>query len=93
MAKKVVLWVLAVLLAGAAMIYQRGTGPTYEYKGTLEHAGESYKYKLLRSQETTEGARIELPYIEGADYTATLHYKRYQTQDSITHLPFTLDGN
>ena len=48
---------------------------------------------MLRSQETTEGAKIELPYFEGINYTATLHYKRYQTQDDITDLDFQLDEN
>ncbi len=72
------------------MIYQRSTGPTYEYKGHLEHAGESYKYELLRSHETTGGAHIALPSINGADYTATLHYKRYLTQDSISTKVFQL---
>ena len=93
MIKKVLLWVLAVFLALAAMIYQRSTGPTYEYKGHLEHDGESYKYELLRSQETTEGAKITMPYVDGADYSATLHYKRYQTNDSLTALDFRLDEN
>ena len=93
MIKKVFIWVLAVFLAIAAMIYQRSTGPTYEYKGHLEHAGERYKYELLRSQETTEGATIEMPYVEGANYRASLHYKRYQTKDSITSLDFQLDEN
>lgn len=91
MIKKIFLWVLAVFLAMAAMIYQRSTGPTYEYKGKLEHAGEKYKYELLRSQETTEGAKIELPYFENANYQATLHYKRYQTNDAISPLNFQLN--
>lgn len=93
MIRKIFIWVLAVLMALAAMIYQRSTGPTYEYKGHLEHAGEEYKYELLRSQETTEGAKIELPYFEASKYKATLHYKRYQTKDSITSLDFQLDEN
>ena len=93
MLKKALLWVVAVFLALAAMIYQRSTGPTYEYKGYLEQGGEEYKYELLRSQETTEGAKITMPYIEGADYQATLNYKRYQTKDSITSLGFQLDEN
>ena len=91
--KKALIWVAAIILALAAMIYQRSTGPTYEYKGKLEHKGETFKYELLRSQETTEGAKIELPYLEGANYTSTLHYKRYQTKDSITRLDFQLDNN
>ena len=93
MIKKISLWVLAVLLAGAAMIYQRSTGPTYEYRGYLEHEGEKYKYELLRSQETTQGAKIILPNISGVDFNASLHYKRYQTEDSITVAAFKLDEN
>jgi hypothetical protein len=75
------------------MIYQRSTGPTYEFKGSLEHAGEKYKYELLRSHETTGGANIVMPYISNADYKATLHYKRYQTDDSLTALDFQLNEN
>jgi hypothetical protein len=90
MIKKIFIWVLAVFLAIAAMVYQRSTGPTYEYKGYLEHAGEKYKYELLRSQETTEGAKIELPYFEGANYNASLHYKRYQTKDSDCQIRFSV---
>lgn len=93
MSKQILLWAVAVILALSAMIYQRSTGPTYEYKGKLEYAGQEYKYKLLRSQETTEGAKIELPSIEATDYKATLHYKRYQTKDSITSLAFQKDSD
>lgn len=93
MVKKILTWVLAVFLALAAMIYQRSTGPTYEYKGYLENSGDSRKYELLRSQETTEGAKIELPYFDEANYNATLHFKRYQTKDDITDLDFQLDDN
>lgn len=91
--KKVLVWVLSIFMALAAMIYQRSTGPTYEYKGKLEHAGEQYKYELLRSQETTEGAKIQLPNIKNADYQATLNYKRYQTKDAITTVNFQPDAN
>ena len=91
MIKKIMLWVLALVLATGAMIYQRSTGPTYEFKGKLEFKGEAHKYELLRSQETTEGAKIEMPYLEGADYKATLNYKRYQTEDEFTSLDFQLN--
>lgn len=93
MLKKTLIWILAIVLAIASMIYQRSTGPTYEYKGNLEQAGENFNYELLRSHETTEGAKIELPYFEDAEYNASLYYKRYQTQDSITKLDFALDND
>ena len=57
----------------------------------MEHAGEEFKYKLLRSQETTEGAKIELPNLEDVNYEAILHYKRYQTMDLVTSVKFKLD--
>lgn len=90
--KKVLLWVLAVFMAAAAMIYQRSTGPTYEYKGKLYHNDQAYKYELLRSQETTEGAKIALPTIDKAEFEATLHFKRYQTKDSISSVGFEANG-
>lgn len=93
MEKKIILWVLAVILALAAMIYQRSTGPTYEFKGYLEIGGEEHKYELIRTKETTSGAVITMPHVEGADYNATLNYKRYQTKDAFTALAFKLDGN
>ncbi|GAB5556204.1 MAG: hypothetical protein SchgKO_04170 [Schleiferiaceae bacterium] len=90
--KNIGIWVLSILLAAAAMIYQRSTGPTYEFKGKIESAGESYKYKLIRTHETTGGANVEMPQIPG-DYTATMHYKRYLTKDEITSVDFALkDG-
>ncbi len=93
MIKTIVTWTLAVLVALAAMIYQRSTGPTYEYKGHLEYAGEKHKYELLRSQETTEGAKIELPHFNDSTYNATLHFKRYRTDDSVSTQSFQLDQN
>ncbi|MCC7520456.1 MAG: hypothetical protein IT220_02375 [Flavobacteriaceae bacterium] len=86
--KQLFLWTLAVILTIAAVIYQRSTGPTYPFKGKLTQANKEFKYKLLRSQETTEGARITLPTIDAADYQATLHFKRYKTMDSITPIAF-----
>lgn len=93
MKKQILLWTAAIFLAIAAMIYQRSTGPTYEYKGNLEHAGESYKYELLRTHETTGGAKIEFPQLKAGNYNATLNYKRYQTKDSFTPVEFQLDGD
>lgn len=90
--KNIRLWFIAIHLTIAAVIYQRSTGPTYPFKGKLNHNDQDYKYKLLRSQETTKGATIVLPFIDNSDYHATLNYKRYQTNDSITSLPFTLDS-
>jgi len=83
---KIVLWVFAFLLAGSAMIYQRATGPTYPKRGTIEVEGVEWMYRLLRSQETTEKARIILPAPEGK-VEATLNWRRYPLDEPYAPLP------
>jgi len=87
--KSFLLWLLAIILMVASVIYQRATGPTYPFKGNFTTATQAYKYKLIRTQETTEAATISLPSIE-SDFNANLNYKRYQTKDSITNVAFNL---
>ncbi len=88
--KQFILWTLAVVIMFSAIIYQRQTGPTYPISGHLTTDSQTHKYKLLRSHETTSGAIIELPNTGTETFTANLHYKRFQTADSLTVLPFTL---
>lgn len=89
--KQFLLWLLAIILMLSAVIYQRATGPTQPVKGILSLNDTDYKYKLLRTHETTEGAEIELPNTGVNDFSATLNYKRYQTVDSLTVIPFVLE--
>ena len=71
-----------------AIIYQRTTGPTYPYRGEVQLAGQTLKYKLLRSHETTQGAPISLPDLGLPSATATLNHKRYKTADEYTSITF-----
>jgi len=87
--KQFSLWLLAVIITVAAVLYQRATGPTYPFKGSLTTNNQDYKYKLIRTHETTAEAIITIPLIESSDFSANLHYKRYQTQDSLTIVPFS----
>ena len=91
--KKTLLWILAVLIMFSAVIYQRMTGPTYPYRGTIEAEGESFKYRLVRSQETTGMARVALPDPNGASLDAQLHYKRFKTNDTLAVEPFVKEGD
>ena len=77
------LWVAAVLLMMGAAVYQRRTGPTYPMRGELTVDGRAYAYRLLRSQETSDQARIALPR-PGAVATGLLSYRRYPTDDPWT---------
>ncbi len=90
--KSFFLWLLAIVLMLASVVYQRATGPTYPVKGKLTTADQEFKYKLIRTQETTEAATISLPNTDSGRFSANLHFKRYQTKDSLSVSPFTLNG-
>ncbi|MGE4601626.1 MAG: hypothetical protein AAEJ65_01845, partial [Planctomycetota bacterium] len=82
------LWVLAVLIMISAVVYQRTTGPTYPFRGTFDAGGQSYKYRLVRSQETSGKARVALPDPGGSSdemkFEAKLNHKRFKTDDSFS---------
>jgi len=92
MTKQILLWVAALFIMIAAVLYQRATGPTHPVKGKLSANGTEHRYKLLRTHETTAGAKIALPDMKSEAFEANLHYKRYQTKDVLTVLPFQLEG-
>ncbi len=71
--KKVLLWILAVIITLTAVIYQKLTGPTYPKRVKIVLDGKEYKLRLLRSHGGTDDAPIELA-IPGK-YTAKLYYK------------------
>ena len=76
----------AVLIMASAAIYQRWTGPTYPLHGEIVVGSEAYVYSLVRSQETTDEARVALPK-PGETATATLTYRRYPTNDDFSSVP------
>jgi hypothetical protein len=75
----------------SAAVYQRRTGPTYPMRGQVTVGGEEYSYRLLRSQETTERARIALPQ-PGPEASGTLFYKRYPTDDPFAAAGLTVEA-
>ena len=79
------LWLLALLLAGGAMVYQRATGPTYPYKGTLTTKNQSFKYELLRSHETSGGAPVALPRLAEAGWV--VNWRRFPSTEPYQTLP------
>ncbi len=91
--KRTWLWITAVILMAAAAVFQRVSGPTYPYKGSFTAGDETYRFRLVRSSETTHGARVALPFPDGIQTEARLHYRRYPTTDSLTTTPFVREGD
>lgn len=85
--KKLLLWVIALLITVLALIFQRVTGPTYPLQGKIQLANSEIHYKFLRSHQTGKDCPVTFstknPEIEGI-----LFYKRYHTNDPWTKIPF-----
>ena len=79
-----ILWILAVLLMAATVVYQRRTGPTHPLRGTLAIGGQTLTYKLIRSEETVRDARVALP---DPGVSGTLVWRRFPLQEAWNRQP------
>lgn len=84
--RKVVYWILAIVITLALSIYQRMTGPTYPQKVNIELRGERYQIKLPRSGVQ----RDEIVTLKGvpSSVEAKMHYRRYPTTNDYTTVDF-----
>ena len=84
--KKVVYWILAIVITLALSIYQRMTGPTYPKKVNVELRGERYQIKLPRSGVQ----RDEIVTLKGvpSSVEVKMHYRRYPTTNDYTTVDF-----
>jgi hypothetical protein len=81
--KTIWLWLIAFLLTLFIAIYQRLTGPTYPLRGVENVAGQSVKYRLLRSYTAHEDLPVRL-HIGDKNVTGFLSYRRYKSGDDWT---------
>lgn len=89
--KKIVYWILAVVVTLVLSIYQRMTGPTYPKKVAIELNGERYQVKLPRSGVQHD----ETVTLKGvpSDTRAQMHYRRYPTTNDYTTVDFEWKDN
>jgi len=90
--KKVIFWVVAVVISLAAMLYQRMTGPTYPKKYTFTYQGEEYRYSLPRSNNGRPGdypVEILLP----ETFSADLIWRLFPTDNPWDTLAMERDGD
>jgi len=78
--KKVLLWVLAVIISLSAMFYQRMTGPTYPKKFEISYQNEDIRFSLPRSNNGRPGdypVEIQLP----ESISANLVWRLFPTEN------------
>ena len=89
--KKVLLWILAFLIAAGTMVYQRITGPTYPMRGRADVGGTVVSYRLPRSAENITDCEIAIAVPE-TSITGVLTFQRFKTKDGWTNVPFERQG-
>jgi hypothetical protein len=87
--RKIMYWLLAVVITLALSVYQRMTGPTYPKKVTMELNGEKHKIKFPRSGVQQDETVI----LKGvsSNAKAQLHYRQYPTTNEYTTVDFKWD--
>jgi len=90
--KKVLFWVLAVVISLAAMFYQRMTGPTYPKKYEISYQNEDYHFTLPRSNNGRPGdypVEVELP----EAFSANLIWRLFPSEDPWDTLAMDRQGD
>ena len=90
--KKVLFWVLAVIISLAAMFYQRMTGPTYPKKYEISYQNEDFHFGLPRSNNGRPGdypVEVQLP----EAFTANLIWRLFPTENPWDTLVMERQGD
>lgn len=85
--KKILFWIVAVIITLSIAIYQRMTGPTYPESYKFQANGKEYKFRLPRSQNGTSDAMIRLG-IEDAGIKGKMYFRRFNTGEPMDTINF-----
>lgn len=85
------LWIFSFIFTIAIAYYQRKTGPTYPIGGKAEIAGQTVKYKLIRTHGGEDDAEILIKNVNPG-LQGLLKYKRLGTDDEWVALEMKRDG-
>lgn len=86
----ILLWVAALVLMTAGVLYQKMTGPTYPVHGKIKIGNEMIKYRLPRSHmgDGDEIIKIKCP----ANFQGKFKFRRYRSHDEFAEVPMKRDG-
>jgi hypothetical protein len=89
--KIIFLWIFSFIFTITIAYYQRKTGPTHPVSGKVEIAGQTVKYKLIRTYGGNEDAELKIRKVaEGIE--GLVKYKRFGTDDEWTSFSMKRDG-
>jgi hypothetical protein len=84
--KKILLWVIALLIMALTSLFQSLTGPTNPVHGKVKIDDSWIAYKLERSQESTSDYEISIK-AQNREIAGNLMWRRHKTDDSWVSIP------
>jgi len=90
--KKVIFWILALMMTSGMAIYHYLTGPDYPIKGKAYFDQLEIPYELPRSHVTSSDCPVKL-IVPDENILAYVEYRRYDSEDLWTRSAFKRKGD
>lgn len=90
--KSFLIWFFAIVFTMVIAIYQRMTGPTYEVRGRVEIGGQKIKYKLIRSYDLADDAKVMINVPDTA-IRGEIKFRRFKSFDNWQTEPMRRHGD
>lgn len=84
--RRIILWVIALIITLAAAVYQRRTGPSYPVRGEMTIGDATIRYRLPRTKDVGEDVRIALA-VESPEVSGHVRWRRYKSADEWSTVP------
>ncbi len=79
--KSFLIWFFAVIFTLSSAFYQKMTGPTYPVRGHAEIGGKQIKYRLIRSYDLSDDAKITVV-VPDTSVKGELMLRRFKSMDN-----------
>ncbi len=90
--RKVILWIIALLITLSSAVYQRLTGPASPIRGKVILGEDRISFKLLRTKTTGSDVEITL-HVPDVTVGGYVRFRRYKSLDEWTDIPLSRAGD
>lgn len=90
--KTILIWFVAVFFTLGSAYYQRLTGPTYPVRGHTEIDGQKIKFRLIRSYDLSDDAKI-MVLVPDTSIKGELNLRRFKSMDNWHLQPMQRHGD
>lgn len=90
--KPFLIWLFAIIFTLALAVFQRMTGPTYPVRGEKQIAGQTVKFRLIRTYDGSDDAPVKIV-VPDTSVTGEVKLRRYKSMDRWAVDPMKRSGD